>query len=206
LEDQRDFFAVYDRYATDFESVGCHSSPGVTMAITASEWGVAAVATHEHLGTEFGCSAYLGHMDPPDSPASPDAPGVIACTSGSPSTPRSDGNPWPELASGPKFAAHDIAPAMKNLKRVARHMEKEYPRSLLARRIGGTALVTAYVCEGGHVRALVVARTSGYEDLDRAALRVAHEIEFTPAIRGGDPVGVWVTFPVTFTPGQAGTG
>ena len=206
LQDQRDYFAVYDKYATDFKSVGCHSSPGVTVAITASEWGISAVATHEHLGTEFGCSAYLGHMDPPDSPVSPDAPGVIACTSGSPSTPQSDGNPWPELADGPTFSVHDVAPTMKDARHVARRMEKEYPRSLLAHQIGGTALVSAFVCQGGHVRAVVVARSSGYEQLDQAALRVAHEIEFTPAIREGNPVGVWVTFPVTFTPGQSGTG
>jgi len=198
LADQEAYFEVYDEYSTDLASLGCSTSPGVTLAVTAGLWGFTAVGRHESLGTEYGCTVYLGDMDPPKSPASPRNPGAVDCSRGYPPSPLAEPLAWPNLVEGPSYVAYDVAPSMKNPKGFARRMKMEYPRDLLHRMVGGTTMVSAFVCEGGSVRAIVVAQSSGYEERDQAARRVAKAIEFHPATRDGSPVGVWVTLPIRF--------
>ena len=198
-EDQQSYFEAHQEYATNLGSLQCETAPGVTLGVKAGPWGFAAVGTHRTLGTEYGCSIYLGEMDPPDFPASPTEPGVVDCTESHPSSPQSDARDWPNLAAGPVPVEYDVAPTVKDPKRMARRMEREYPRDLLSRWIGGTTMVSAFVCERGLVRAIVMVKSSGNHELDRAALRVAEAMEFHPASKDGEPVGVWVTVPVTFT-------
>lgn len=51
----------------------------------------------------------------------------------------------------------------------------------------------------GVTQRLMVGTSSGHEELDQAALRVASSIEFTPALNQDDPVDVWIVLPITFT-------
>jgi hypothetical protein len=53
---------------------------GVAIAMTSSEAGWAATASHVALGSEHGCAVYFGVGPVPDGPAVPEAPGQVACT------------------------------------------------------------------------------------------------------------------------------
>jgi protein TonB len=45
---------------------------------------------------------------------------------------------------------------------------------------------------------VVVTRSAGHRDLDRAAIDAIRQWQFEPARRGPTPVAVWVTLPVRF--------
>jgi protein TonB len=78
-------------------------------------------------------------------------------------------------------------------------MEREYPPILREAGIGGTVLVWFFIDDQGRVVRTLVRETSGYEQLDQAALKVAEIIEFTPALNRDKRVPVWISLPVTFT-------
>lgn len=70
-----------------------------------------------------------------------------------------------------------------------RELEREYLRSGLAQRgIQGRVLVDLMINEEGRVLETTVATSSGNEELDSAALRVAMTYRFRPAIRKGKPI------------------
>ena len=64
--------------------------------------------------------------------------------------------------------------------------------------IGGQALVWFFISEQGRVLDKRIARSSGHEQLDDAALEVADIYEFTPALNRDKLVKVWVQIPITF--------
>jgi TonB family protein len=96
------------------------------------------------------------------------------------------------------------APRVSNAERVQRALEREYPIGLRALGVGGRVELSFYINERGEVEAFETAESSGNADLDRAALRVAQVFEFTPALRGTEPVSVWYSLGINFG-GGAGT-
>jgi len=48
------------------------------------------------------------------------------------------------------------------------------------------------------VQSTRVDQSSGHQALDDAAIAVAGVYRFSAALNGGQPVPVWVTFPITF--------
>jgi protein TonB len=78
-------------------------------------------------------------------------------------------------------------------------MEAEYPPLLRDAGIGGTATVWFFLDETGTVRRVLLDDSSGHQALDDAAMRVAGQIEFTPARNRDEPVPVWIALPITFT-------
>jgi protein TonB len=77
-------------------------------------------------------------------------------------------------------------------------VQPEYPR--LARDVGleGTVWVKVLVGKDGNVKDAVVYKSSGTTTLDQAAVKVAPENKFKPAIQNGRPVAMWVTYKVDF--------
>jgi len=73
-----------------------------------------------------------------------------------------------------------------------------YPSS--ARRIGaeGTTMLRVYVALDGQVTDVVVDRSAGHPDLDRAAVDAVRRWRFEPGRRGAEPIGMWVRLPVQF--------
>jgi TonB family protein len=73
-----------------------------------------------------------------------------------------------------------------------------YPES--ARRLGiqGVAQLRFEVLPTGRVGSVLVDRSAGHPDLDRAAVDAVRQWRFEPARRGSEPVAVWVTLPVRF--------
>ncbi len=73
-----------------------------------------------------------------------------------------------------------------------------YPRLAKAAGIEGTVWIKALVSRTGTVLEAEVRKSSGSELLDAAALRVADQYLYKPAIQNGDPVPIWVTYRVDF--------
>uniref|UniRef100_E6PQJ8 Putative tonB protein n=1 Tax=mine drainage metagenome TaxID=410659 RepID=E6PQJ8_9ZZZZ len=75
----------------------------------------------------------------------------------------------------------------------------DYPP--LGRRLGeeGTVLLKVKVSAQGHVETLQVQQSSGYGQLDAAALSAVQQWTFIPAQAAGKPVSGWVLVPIVFS-------
>ena len=73
-----------------------------------------------------------------------------------------------------------------------------YPAS--ARRLGiqGTVQLKVHVMADGRVGEVIVERSAGHADLDRAATDAVRQWHFEPARKGSEPVATWVLLPVQF--------
>jgi len=103
-----------------------------------------------------------------------------------------------DLADAPTFTPFTVRPDITNRDVVARAMEAEYPPLLRDAGIGGTATVWFFLDETGTVRRVLLNDSSGHPALDDAAIRVAGQVEFTPALNRDQPVPVWIALPITF--------
>jgi periplasmic protein TonB len=109
---------------------------------------------------------------------------------------------WP-LASDtpparPTFTPMTERPQLRNQERIAASLLAHYPPLLRAAGIGGTPVVWFYLDDTGAVQHTMLSRSSGYPALDEAALKVASEMEFTPALNRDRRVAVWVEIPIVF--------
>lgn len=89
-------------------------------------------------------------------------------------------------------------PALLNEAGAREMIRGHYPRSLQEVGIGGTVNLLLWVDENGSADNVQVAGSSRVPDLDRAALEAAPGLRFSPAMREGVPVGMWVEFDVVF--------
>ncbi len=77
-------------------------------------------------------------------------------------------------------------------------IKPDYPETARRDRAEGVALLRFEVLTTGRVGEIVVARSAGHRDLDRAAIDAIRQWQFEPARRGATAVPVWVTLPVRF--------
>lgn len=103
-----------------------------------------------------------------------------------------------DLAAAPTFTPMTVRPELRNAREISRLLVEFYPPLLRDAGIGGTAHVWFYIDDTGHVVRTLVNRSSGFDALDQAALRVAGRMDFRPAYNYDRPVPVWVSIPVTF--------
>lgn len=75
----------------------------------------------------------------------------------------------------------------------------QYPESLWDEGVEGQAVVMVLVGAEGTVDSVYVRQTSGFQEMDSAAVRGARVLRFEPGRRGTDPVDVWVRLPVRFS-------
>lgn len=109
------------------------------------------------------------------------------------------------LIDRPVFTPYTVAPRLLDPRRAQRIVSQKYPPIMRQAGIGGTARLWAFIDETGQVRRCVVRETSGYEELDRAAIAAMMEFEFEPAIHMDKKVAVWIDMPIMFqivTPGH----
>lgn len=92
----------------------------------------------------------------------------------------------------------DVAPRLLNGDEVQRALRDHYPPVLRDARIGGVATVWFHIDETGRVVETRLEASSGYEALDRAALRVADRMRFAPALNRDRRVPVWVVMEILF--------
>jgi TonB family protein len=73
-----------------------------------------------------------------------------------------------------------------------------YPPSSLRSGQAGTAYVRALITESGAVAQANLSRSSGFIELDNAALESTRTWHFTPARFNGNAVCMWIAFPIIF--------
>ncbi len=92
----------------------------------------------------------------------------------------------------PAFIPYDVAPELKNPGEVQQFLRTVYPPSLKENSIGGTVTLWVYVDKAGEVQKTRVRKSAGYDELDRAAKKVARRMEFSPALNRDKKTAVWV--------------
>ncbi|HEY6578940.1 MAG TPA: energy transducer TonB [Rhizomicrobium sp.] len=78
------------------------------------------------------------------------------------------------------------------------HPQPPYPDSARASGEQGTVLVDVLIRPNGYVGKFRVAQSSGFGDLDNAAVESVLGWRFVPASRGGDTVSDWTTVKIVF--------
>lgn len=73
-----------------------------------------------------------------------------------------------------------------------------YPEDLWDAGVEGETLLRLFVTDGGQVDTARIERSSGHRAFDSAAVHGARDLRFEPALRGEEPVAVWVLLPVQF--------
>jgi protein TonB len=76
--------------------------------------------------------------------------------------------------------------------------QPEYPKAAKARKEEGTVTLDVYVLRDGTVGEVMVAHSSGFPDLDEAAVRAARGWHLIPGTDNGKPFSMWVQLPVSF--------
>lgn len=104
----------------------------------------------------------------------------------------------PKPSDRPSFIAFDTHPVMLNAAEVQRVLEREYPRTLRNAGVEGRVELWLYLSEEGVVETAEIKTSSGNPLLDEAALRVAPEMSFSPALNREKATAVWVSQWVTF--------
>ncbi len=80
------------------------------------------------------------------------------------------------------------------------NMQPAYPATAIAGHESGSVQVGALVREDGTVKHVVLHKSSGFDDLDSAALSAVKGWKFTPAMKGGGSAEDWATVQLEFQP------
>jgi TonB family protein len=96
------------------------------------------------------------------------------------------------------FTRSMIEPRVLNQEEVERALARNYPPLLRDAGIGGQVEVQLWLDEKGGVVRAEISRTSGYEALDAAALKVVDVMRLSPALNRSQPTRVIVTIPIVF--------
>lgn len=80
---------------------------------------------------------------------------------------------------------------------------QEYPDSAQVNGEQGSVLVSVYVRPNGRASKIRVAQSSGFADLDNAAVESVLNWRFVPAMQDGDPVSDWAAVRVVYQLPQA---
>jgi TonB family protein len=100
----------------------------------------------------------------------------------------------------PGFTPYTDRPELQNREDIAAALVRAYPKALRDHGVSGTALIWVLVDRDGSVLTTKVNKTSGQPEIDEAAMRVAKEMKFKPALNNGDPVAVWIQMPIAMKP------
>ena len=103
-----------------------------------------------------------------------------------------------DLSDAPVFTPMTVRPNLENSSEISRALVRHYPPLLRDAGIEGTVNVWFFIDEQGRVQNTRIAKSSGYDAFDQAALQVADIMEFTPAYNRDQRVPVWVAIPISF--------
>jgi protein TonB len=92
-------------------------------------------------------------------------------------------------------------PTLLNGEVVAQLVADEVPDDLRSAGIGGVAHLSVYIDVDGQVPPdkVELMKSSGNDQLDQAAVRVAGQMRYQPACRDGRPMGVFTEVPIQFS-------
>jgi molecular chaperone DnaJ len=101
-------------------------------------------------------------------------------------------------ASGPSLPAITQVPRVLNADKVHESLEREYPVGLREAKIGGRVEMRFDIDAQGRVERFQISGSSGNNQLDAAATRVARVFSFSPALRGSERVATSVSLGIVF--------
>ena len=104
-----------------------------------------------------------------------------------------------EITDEPTFTPYTVAPLLQNREEAAKAILANYPRMLKEAGLGGEVLMWFFIDKEGVVQEARVAKSSGFNEMDEAATRVASLLEFSPAKNRDVVVPVWVQIPIYFS-------
>lgn len=133
----------------------------------------------------LGAGALACETSPPEPDASADA-----------SVQQAPGDP-PESTRRPEFIPYDVAPELQNPEEVQARLQEVYPESLKQNGVSGTVILWIFVNEEGSVEETRV-RKAEREGFAAAARKVVEAMEFSPALQGEEPTGIWVQQRIKF--------
>jgi protein TonB len=107
--------------------------------------------------------------------------------------------PSEDISAAPRFTPFTVSPELRNRSEVQRALERNYPPLLRDSGIGGEALVWFFIDENGRVVKTQLNKSSGYDALDQAAIKVANVMQFSAALNRDKKVPVWVAIPIVFS-------
>ncbi len=110
----------------------------------------------------------------------------------------------PDPADGPVFVARDVEPTIRNGGELKNVLQRVYPAGYRDTGLDVTTILWVYVGPDGSVGAREVLKSSGYDVFDRAAEQLTDGMLFTPALREGEPLGVWINQAIHFKSGESG--
>lgn len=85
-----------------------------------------------------------------------------------------------------------------------KHPQDRYPRASIRARESGRTVVQICISATGAVESVDIAQSSGFRRLDEAALDMALDYGFAPAMREGHPVAVCLPYGIDFRLGVGG--
>ena len=91
-----------------------------------------------------------------------------------------------------QFVPHEKEPEMYH------QVKPTYPRLCRKAGIEGKVIIKVLLDKEGNVVKAKIAKSSGIESLDRAALEVAPKNKFSPALQNSIPIPLWVSYTVQF--------
>jgi len=104
-----------------------------------------------------------------------------------------------DVTDRPSFIPYTQAPELRNKKEVLAFLKSTYPSMLKQAGVGGTVLLWLYIDDVGQVQRTVLAESSGYEQLDEAARKVAEKMHFRPAMNRDKTTAVWLAQSIDFS-------
>ena len=104
----------------------------------------------------------------------------------------------PDISVAPVFTPMTVRPEIRNRAEIQQALMTQYPAMLRNTGIGGTVELWFFISKEGRVLDRRVFRSSGYVQLDEAALKVADVFRFTPALNREKIVQVWIRVPIEF--------
>lgn len=109
------------------------------------------------------------------------------------------------MASGIAYAQETGAPSLQppqlaNRAELLAAFRQYYPAELRRQGIGGTAQVRLYVDTNGVADSVRLTSPIGIHELDEAAISIAYQMKFTPALVNGEPRALWIDLPITLLP------
>ncbi len=110
--------------------------------------------------------------------------------------------PPPNTASPddrPSFIPYTVAPVLKNKDEVLKFLKRVYPSQLKSAGVGGAVVLWLYIDEDGQVLRTVVAESSGFDQLDEAAQKVASRMMWKPAMNRDKKTAVWLSQAIDFS-------
>jgi len=109
--------------------------------------------------------------------------------------PKTDVDP----SARPSFIPYTLAPVLQNKKEVLTFLQRVYPPMMKSAGVGGAVVLWLYIDERGQVQRTVVAESSGFEQLDAAAEKVASKMRWSPAMNRDKKTAVWLSQAIDFS-------